>query len=253
MQHLGSVPDDAFVLDLAADHKARHVHQEQQRHVERIADLHKVRGLVGAVDVEDAAEVLGIVGNDSNRIAADARKAGDDVFRPARLDVEHLAVVHHRADELVHVIRLARARRQQIEQGVVFAVDRIVTGNHRRLFPTVRRHVRQIVFDRLDAGVFVGNLDIADAGSFTVDAGAAQVLLADVLASDCFDQSRSAERHRALVFNHGHKVSQAGNVSRSCCPWTHHSGDQWHHAGHDDFLAEQMPRACKQGDLIATA
>jgi hypothetical protein len=47
VEHLGAVADDARVLDLGADHEARHVLQEHQRDVERVADLDEVRGLVG--------------------------------------------------------------------------------------------------------------------------------------------------------------------------------------------------------------
>ena len=78
VEHLRAVADDARVLDLRADHEARHVLQEDERHVERVADLHEARGLVGRVDVEDAAEVVRLVRDDADALAADAREARDD-------------------------------------------------------------------------------------------------------------------------------------------------------------------------------
>ena len=90
------MPDDPRVLDLRADHEAGHVLQEDERHVERVADLDEVRRLVGRVVVEDAAEVHRLVGDDADALAADAREARDDAPGEARLDVEDVAVVHDR-------------------------------------------------------------------------------------------------------------------------------------------------------------
>jgi hypothetical protein len=59
VEHLRAVADDPRLLDLRADHEARHVHQEHERDPERVAEVHEARGLVGRVVVEDPAEVLG--------------------------------------------------------------------------------------------------------------------------------------------------------------------------------------------------
>ena len=125
VEHLGAVADDAFGLDLRADHEAGHVLDEHQRDRERVAQVHEARGLVGGVVVEDAAQLLGLVGDDPDRPSAEAREARDDRLRPLALDVEVLAVVDDPADHLVHVIRLAVGVRQHVQQLLLAAVDRV--------------------------------------------------------------------------------------------------------------------------------
>ena len=69
VEHLRAVADDAGLLDLRADHEARHVLQEEQRDAEGVAEVDEARGLVGGVVLEDAAEVLGLVGDDARPAA----------------------------------------------------------------------------------------------------------------------------------------------------------------------------------------
>ena len=71
--HLRPVADDPVALDRGADHEAGHVGEEEQRHVEGVAGLDEAGRLVGRVDEEDAAGVLGLVGDDRR---SRARRAG---------------------------------------------------------------------------------------------------------------------------------------------------------------------------------
>ena len=48
---------------------------ESDRQVEGVAELHEARGLVGAVGVDRAAEMLRIVGDQADRPALDADEA----------------------------------------------------------------------------------------------------------------------------------------------------------------------------------
>ena len=45
--------------------------------IESVAQLHEARGLVGAVGVDCAAEVGGVVGDDAERPAVDSRERGE--------------------------------------------------------------------------------------------------------------------------------------------------------------------------------
>ena len=93
VEHLRPVADDPGVLDLRADHEPGHVLEEDERDREGVAEVDEARRLVGRVVLEDAAELLRLVGDDPDRLAAEAGEAGDDRLRELRLDVEELAVV----------------------------------------------------------------------------------------------------------------------------------------------------------------
>ena len=126
VQHLRAVADDPRLLDLGPDHEPGDVHQVDERDAERVAEVDEPRRLVGGVVVEDPAELLGLVGDDPGRTAAEPRQARDDRLRALRLEVEVDAVVDDPADHLVHVVRLAVRVGEHVEQLLVGAVDRVV-------------------------------------------------------------------------------------------------------------------------------
>src|SRR5437667_295626 len=73
------------------------------------------------------------------------------------------AVGHGPADHLVHVVGLAIGLGHDVEQLLVAAVDRVGARNHRSALLAVLRHVGQVVLDRLDAGLVVGDLEVPHA------------------------------------------------------------------------------------------
>ena len=106
--------------------KPGHVLEEHQGDVEGVAQHDEARGLVGRVDIERAAEHHGLVGDDADGAAAQPREAGDQVLRPARLDLEDASAVHDGRDDLLHVIGAPRAVGHDGEQRLVHPVRRIV-------------------------------------------------------------------------------------------------------------------------------
>ena len=211
--------------------------------VERVAEVDKARGLVGGVVVEDAAELLGLVGDDSCRAPAEPREAGDDRLGPLTLDVEELAVVDDPLDHLVHVIRLAVGVRQHVEQRLLAAVDRVAARKQRRRGFAVLRHVGEVGLDLRDALLVACDLHVADAGLAAVHARAAQFLLGDVLPDRRAHEMRPGERHRAAPLDHRHEVGEPGDVCGPGRARAHQRGDQRDHAAHHDLLAEQVPGA----------
>ena len=155
--------DDPVGFNLGADHEARHVHQEEQRNPEGVAEVDETRGLVGRVVVEDAAEMARLVGDDSDRPTAEASEAGDDRLCELRLHVKPLTVINDLGDHVVHVVRLAVRFRERVKQRLFGALDRIgALLNRRRLF-AICRHVGEVLLNRLDAGLVGLNLKVANA------------------------------------------------------------------------------------------
>ena len=77
--------------------KPGRVGEEQQRQVERVAQLHEARRLVGAVGVDRAAEMGRVVGDDAERPAVDARERGDDPGAEAAPQLERLVAAARRS------------------------------------------------------------------------------------------------------------------------------------------------------------
>ena len=63
------------------------------RDVERVAELHEARALVGAVGIDRAREMMRIVGDHAHRPAFDADEGGDDADAELRTNFQHGALV----------------------------------------------------------------------------------------------------------------------------------------------------------------
>ena len=72
VDQLRAVLDDAALLVALADHEAGDVLQEQERHVDLVAELDELRALLRRLGEQDA-----VVGEDADRVAVQVRPAGD--------------------------------------------------------------------------------------------------------------------------------------------------------------------------------
>ena len=97
--HLGAVLGDAARLVVAAHHEPGDVLQEQQRGHALVAQLDEMRALQGGF-----AEQHAVVGDDADRVAVDAREAGDQRGAVIGLELGELAAVDDAGDHLVHVV-----------------------------------------------------------------------------------------------------------------------------------------------------
>ena len=107
VHELGAVADDAAGLLRLAGQEAGRVDEHDEREAERVAAVDEARGLAGGLGVQRAAEELRLVGDDADRAPVDAHVGGDDVARPARVELEHAAAVDDRAQDVAHVVDLA--------------------------------------------------------------------------------------------------------------------------------------------------
>src|ERR1039457_1669860 len=86
--HLATVPDDALALDRGAHHEAWHVGQEQQWHVEGVAQLDEPGGLVRGVEEQHPALEHRVVRYHPDDLAVEPGEAGDKLPGPQRMDLE---------------------------------------------------------------------------------------------------------------------------------------------------------------------
>ena len=98
------MPHQRGLFDFGADHDAGTVAQEQQRDVERVAQLHEARRLVGAGTVDGAGEMRRIVRDHADRPTLDANERRDDAVAETAADLEHRVGVGERVDHFAHVV-----------------------------------------------------------------------------------------------------------------------------------------------------
>ena len=93
--------------------KPGHVLERDERDVERVAEPDEPRALHRRVDVERAGEHRRLVRDDADRPAVEPREADDDVLRVVLVDLEKVAVVDDRVDDVEHVVGLVRRGRHE--------------------------------------------------------------------------------------------------------------------------------------------
>src|SRR5690606_29019945 len=106
IQELGPVPDDPAVLLVHAREKPGHVDEREERDVEGVTEPDETRRLLGSGDVEGAGEHGGLVGDDSDAVAVETAQPDHDVLGPVLVDLEELAFVEDRLDDVLHVVGL---------------------------------------------------------------------------------------------------------------------------------------------------
>ena len=174
--------DDPAPLLRRPREEARHVHEGDERQVERVARAHEARGLHGRVDVERARQRARVVRDDADGMPAEPREAAEDVLRPELVHLEELAVVDDPVDDVAHVVRLVRVLRDdRVELGVL-AVDRVGGLEVGRRLDVVLREEREQVARVLEARLLARGREVGDARLRGVRVRAAELLERDLLA-----------------------------------------------------------------------
>ena len=247
--------DDAGPLDLRTDHEAGHVGQEDERHVERVAQPDEPRRLVGRVDEQHSPEMLRVVRDDPDRHAVEPREPDDQLPRPQRLQLEERVVVDERVEHLVHVVRAPFLDRHDLGDRRRVGDRRDRVRQRRRLQP-VRRQVREEPAGLRDR-VLVGRAEIvAAAADGGVHARPAHLVERDVLADHDLGHAGRAEVHRRVALDHEHDVAERGNVRTARGRRTEQATHLRHLARQAHLVREDAARAPapgKQVDLVGDA
>ena len=172
----------------------------------------------------DFVEQDAVVGDDADRIAPDAREAGDDGRAVEMLELVELAVVDQPRDHLAHVVGRAVVLWHDAVQllGGIARLDRRQQRGRRLLLPVevgddAPDHAERVA---VVVGVMVG--DARDAG---MDVGAAQILGADDLADRGLHQRRAGQEDRALLAHDDGLVAHRRHIGTARGARAHDAGD----------------------------
>ena len=201
--------------------KPGHVAERQQRDVERVARAHEARGLLGGVDVEHARELRGLVADDADRVAVQAREAADDVLGVVLVDLEELLVVDDQLDHVAHVIRLVGVVGHDVVELGVHALGVVGRLHARRALEVVLRQEAQQVAAVLQARVLVLGGELRDAGLGVVRHRAAELLEADLLAGDRLDHVGPGDEHVRGLLDHEDEVGDRRRVDSAARARSH--------------------------------
>ena len=108
MEELGTAAYDAVPLLAHAREIARHVDEYDEGHGKGIAHAHEARRLLRAGGVQAPAEAQRIVGHHAHGASAESTEGDDDIGSPARVELDHGALVEEALDQRMHVVGALR-------------------------------------------------------------------------------------------------------------------------------------------------
>ncbi len=235
---LGAVLGDSAGFGGLAHHEAGDVLQEHQRYAFAAAQLDEMRAFQRTLGKQNA-----VVRQDSDRDAVDVGKAADQRGAVKRLEFVKPCAIDKARDEFAHVIRLARALRNDAVQFVRIesarrAAARVRLHAARKIGNPQTRHRTARECQRM--GVILG-IVIGDSGAAAVHVCAAECFRIDFLAGCGAHQRRAAEKHATLiahddgVIGHGRDVRPAGGARAV------HHGNLRNAGGRQSGLVEKNP------------
>mmetsp|Transcript_53429 Transcript_53429/g.78040 ORF Transcript_53429/g.78040 Transcript_53429/m.78040 type:complete len:400 (+) Transcript_53429:208-1407(+) len=224
-QQLRPVADDAVVLLVGAGQEAGHVHKGQDRDAERVRKPHKPCCLDGGVDVQAAGQGRGVVPNDRHRPPLHAAKAAQDVLGKVGLDLKDVALVHHLADDVAHVVGHVGVVGHQVPQALLAPVRVVPGGPLGHALLVVQREEVEEVAQRTEPLHIVIKGGMSAAGLRVVGHGPSQLLLSDCFIGDSFHNLRSRHKHVRGILDHECEVCHGRRIDCSTCTGAHYHGD----------------------------
>ena len=247
--------DDALALHLGADHESGNVGEIEDGNAKGIAEPDEARRLVGAVDEEHGALVLGLAGDDADRPPFDAGEGGDDFGSEELLDLEERAGVDQLGDEQLHVEELVLVGGDDLLDALAGSGGGDRLGQGQFAGETLGEEC-EISLGGLDGFRLGLDEHVAAARDGAVHARAAQVLERDLLADDHLGHARRAQVHGGVALDHHHDVAEGGDVRAAGRARPEEQADLRHQARHLALHVEDAARAAAAGehlDLIGDA
>src|SRR5262249_53853257 len=127
-EKLCAVLDDAAKFLLRAGKEARDIFERNQRDVEGIAESNEASTFDAGVDIENAGEDCGLIGNYADRLSVETRETYDDVFGEVLVDFEEIVVVDDGMDGVLDVVRLLRIVGDQCVESGILAIGGVGGG-----------------------------------------------------------------------------------------------------------------------------
>src|ERR1035441_5227185 len=184
--------NDASALLLDSGKKARHIHKSDQRNVKCIAKADKARRLIGGIDVQHAGQMIRLAGDNADRAAFEPSEANNNVCGKFRLDFKKFLIIQNALDHIAHIIYSLIIDRNNPTH-LWIGIDRQVISKTGRILKVVGGHETKQTPAKLSRFLVVLSDQVNHARTH-LRVRPAQLLIADDLASNLFDQDRKSTR-----------------------------------------------------------
>ena len=204
---LRAVLGDAAALGVFADHEARDVLQEQQRHAAAVAELDEVRGFQRGLGEQHA-----VVREDADGLTPELSERADERRAVTSFEFVEVRAVDDACQHFADVVLVAHVFGEDAVE-LLGRVLRVEVGAALRASDALwRTHAGDDVASERERVLVVVREMIRDARDARVDVAAAERLVVDVFADGGFDERRACEIDRALLLDDDRLVAHRRHV-----------------------------------------
>src|SRR5215210_3642002 len=250
VEQLGAVADDPAPLLPRPRHEPGHVHEGKQRYVEGVAEPHEPRPLDARVDVERPREHHRLVPHNAYRVPVEPGEPDDEVLGPPLLHLEELPVVGDQPHRLPDVVWLARRVGHEGGEFLVHPPGVVRGREVGRSLQVVLGQKREQEAHVGEARLLVGRREVGDAAFGVVGDGAAQVLLAHLLARHALYYVGAGDEHVARLLDHEDEVRYGRRVDGTPGAGSHYHRDLGHHPAREHVPVEDVRVPGKRDDAL---
>ena len=246
VDELGAFTNDTVVFLVDTGEESGDIDEGHDGNVEGIAEADETSTLDGGVDVQATSELERLVGDDTDSAAFHATETDDNVLGEVGRDFEELVVIDDHLQQLLHIVGHVGIGGNDVHEGGVGTVARIVADAGGNAVLVVQRKV-VVEFthgtQHLDI-VVVGA--VSDTGLLGVDGGTTQFFLSDFFSGDSLDDIGTGDEHVGGVTHHEDEIGNGGGVHGTTSARTHDQGDLGNHTGGKGVTLENL-RVTSQG------
>ena len=225
VEQFGAVANDAAMLLVNPRHEAWHILKHNQRDVKGVAKTNETRALLAGFGVEHACEHLRLLRHKAHHMAAQARKAHQQVLRIILMHLHPLPLVHNTAHDNLHVVRLVGVVGHNRVQ-IMRLAQRVILGRDRRcVLHVVAGQIADKVLHQKERVLLALGGKVGHARLAGVHQCAPQFLKGDILVRHRLDHVRPGHKHVARVLDHDHKVGDGRAVDRPARTRPHDDAD----------------------------
>ncbi|MCO5804727.1 hypothetical protein CS033_04948 [Phocaeicola vulgatus] len=217
--------DDAVVFLYRSGQEAGNILESDQRNIKAVTETDKTGSLVAGVNVKDAGQPGGLIGNNTYGTTSQATKPHHHIFSKVRHHLEEILVIQHRFDDILYIIRHVRIFGNDSLQRLHLTMDVIVAGNQRRILHIVGRQETQQFADTHQRFLLIIAHKMGHTAFAAVSLGTTQFLLAHLLVSHGLHHIRTRDKHVALLLHHKDKVGQCRGIAGASGTRSQNSGN----------------------------
>ena len=156
------------------------------------------------------------------------------------MHLHEVAVVHHRPDDLPHLVRLRRPGRYRLPELGARAARLVAGLLLRRVLGVVAREEAQQPAHLRQALLLPVEGEVGHPARCRVRVGPAKLLVGDLLARDGLDDVRARDVHLPLAPDHEDEVRERRRVDPAARGGPHHNGDLRDDAGRQRVAQEDV-------------